>query len=76
MPKAVRDELNLQPGNTPDFASEAERLTLRLSRPHSRRKHGGWVFRTGQHISAASTDEALLDIREQRGRNINVPTAT
>jgi len=71
IPKTLRDELQLEPGDTLELESEGESMTLRPVRSVSplRKEHGVWVFRGNKKLSAAATDEALRDLREERDRN-------
>jgi AbrB family looped-hinge helix DNA binding protein len=71
IPKLLRDELQLEPGDTLELESEGESMTLRPLRAVSplRKEHGVWVFRGNKKLSAAATDEVLLDLREERDRN-------
>lgn len=68
IPKTLRDQLHLDPGDTLEVESEGEHVTLRPLRSVSplRKEHGVWVFRSGKTISAAATDKVLRDLREQR----------
>jgi AbrB family looped-hinge helix DNA binding protein len=70
IPKNLRDELHLEPGDTLELESEGEKVTLRPVRATTplRKERGVWVFRSGKELSAADTDKALRDIREQRDR--------
>ena len=70
IPKPLRDELRLEPGDTLELESEGERVMLRPVRSATplRKERGVWVFRTGQKLTAAITDKALNEIREGRGR--------
>lgn len=70
LPKTLRDELHLGPGDTLDLMVEGERVMLRPRRavPPLQRERGVWVFRIGEPITAAETREALRSIREQRAR--------
>ena len=70
IPKNLRDELRLEPGDKLELESEGERVTLRPVRATSplRKERGVWVFRSGSKISAADTDKAIRAIREQRDR--------
>lgn len=70
LPKALRDELNLSPGDTLDLTLEGEQVTLRPRRvtPPLRKERGIWVFRTGEPLSAGETRETIRGIREQRAR--------
>jgi len=71
IPKSVRDELQLTAGDALELESEGERVTLRPLRSASplRKEHGIWVFRGNRKLSAAATDKALRDIRDQRNRD-------
>ena len=68
LPKKVRDELRLEPGDTLQLVSDGEQLTLRPSRSASRlrTKQGIWVLSVGTPILAAETDRVLDDIRQGR----------
>ena len=70
IPKTVRDELNLEPGDTLALDSKGDQLTLRAVRPASRlrKKKGVWVLSTGRKITLADTNKVLQDIREHRDR--------
>jgi AbrB family looped-hinge helix DNA binding protein len=70
IPKTLRDELHLEPGDTLELESEGERVTLRAMPSGSllRKEHGVWVFRSGKKLSAVVADKALRDIRERRDR--------
>ncbi len=68
LPKPLRKELDLGPGDSLELESKGERITLRPLRgstPLTKEK-GVWVFRTGQPLAASVTDELLQQIREQR----------
>ncbi|MGA3212235.1 MAG: AbrB/MazE/SpoVT family DNA-binding domain-containing protein [Terriglobales bacterium] len=71
IPKILRDELRLEPGDTLSLESEGERVTLLPVRSSSplRKERGVWVFRSGRKISAAETERTLREIREQRDRS-------
>ena len=70
LPKGVRDELHLSPGDTLDFSIQGDEVRLRPRRNSSplQKERGIWVLRTGEPLSARETDEVLRDIREQRVR--------
>jgi AbrB family looped-hinge helix DNA binding protein len=71
LPKTLRDELHLAPGDTLDLRLEGEQVTLRPRRaaPPLQKERGVWVYRTGQPLTAAETLETLRNIREQRARH-------
>jgi AbrB family looped-hinge helix DNA binding protein len=68
LPKPVRDELQLAAGDSLELESSEDRIVLRPVRATAglRKKQGIWVFRTGQPISAASVNETIRQIREER----------
>ncbi|MDP8980977.1 MAG: AbrB/MazE/SpoVT family DNA-binding domain-containing protein [Acidobacteriota bacterium] len=70
IPKTLRDELRLEPGDTLELESEGENVTLRPVRSSSplRKDRGIWVFGTGKRIPAAVTDKVVSDTRAQRDR--------
>ena len=70
IPKTVRDELRLAPGDTLALESDGERVLLRPVRSASplRKEQGIWVFRSGRKLPAAETDLALESLREERDR--------
>jgi AbrB family looped-hinge helix DNA binding protein len=71
IPKPVREELNLEPGDSLEMESAGEQITLRPVRGTAplKKEHGVWVFHSGQALSASSTDEVLQQIREERDLN-------
>jgi AbrB family looped-hinge helix DNA binding protein len=70
IPKAVRDELRLGPGDRLDLELEGDHVVLRPARSGTsmRKENGVWVFRSGREISAAETERALHDLRQARDR--------
>jgi AbrB family looped-hinge helix DNA binding protein len=70
LPKGIRDELHLSPGDTLDFSVRGDEVTLRPRRSCTplQKERGIWVLRTGKPLSARETDEVLRDIRGQRIR--------
>ena len=70
LPKALRDELHLAPGDSLDLTVEGEQVTLRPRRttPPLQKERGVWVFRVGEPLTAAETRAALRNIRERRWR--------
>ena len=72
LPKLLRDELGLAPGDTLALESDGERVTLRPVRSNSalRKEEGVWVFRSERKISAGETDRVLDAMREERARAV------
>ncbi len=70
IPKPLRDELELEPGDALELESAGDRITLRPVRAvvPLTKEQGVWVFRTGQPLAAAVTDEVLREVREGRDR--------
>ncbi len=68
IPKPVREQLRLEPGDALEMESAGERITLRPMRGTGplTKEHGVWVFRTGKPLPASTTDELLQRIREER----------
>jgi len=70
LPKSLRDELNLSPGDTLDVTVQGDEVTLRPRRAATplQKERGIWVFRTGKPLSEAETQKTLRNLRAQRSR--------
>jgi AbrB family looped-hinge helix DNA binding protein len=70
LPKALRDELRLSPGDILDLTVKGDEVTLRPRRGATplQKERGVWVFRTGEPLTAGETEETLRHIRSQRQR--------
>jgi AbrB family looped-hinge helix DNA binding protein len=70
LPKRVRDQLHLSPGDTFDLTVQGDDVTLRPRRSSSplQKERGIWVFRTGEPLTNRETDETLRNIRALRHR--------
>jgi len=68
IPKGLRDELHLRPGDELDLATAGEEITLRPVRetPPMTKEQGVWVFRIGKPLPASTTDETLRTLRDER----------
>ncbi len=68
IPKPLRAELHLEPGDALEIESTGEQITLRPVRGTGplTKEHGVWVFQTGQPLAACATDEMLQQIRQER----------
>lgn len=68
IPKPLREELHLKPGDTLEIESVGEQLTLRPVRATGplTQEHGVWVFHSGHPLSASATNDMLQQIREER----------
>lgn len=68
IPKPLREELHIEPGDALEMESAGEQITLRPVRGSGPlvKEHGVWVFHTGQPLPASATDDMLRQIREER----------
>ncbi|MGA8027101.1 MAG: AbrB/MazE/SpoVT family DNA-binding domain-containing protein [Bryobacteraceae bacterium] len=68
IPKPLREELHLEPGDTLEMESAGEQITLRPVRGTGPliKEHGVWVFHSGQPLPASATDAMLHQIRDDR----------
>ena len=70
LPKSLRDELHLFPGDTLDLTVHGEEIILRPRRSSTplQEKDGIWVFSAGKPMASDETAEALRQVRAQRDR--------
>ena len=63
LPKKVRDELRLEPGDTLELEWDGACVMLHPVRSSSplHKKRGVWVYRSGRKLPAAVTDKVLAD---------------
>jgi len=68
IPKPLREELHLEPGDSLEMESAGEQITLRPVRGTGplTKEHGVWVFHAGRALPASATDEMLQEIRQER----------
>ena len=68
VPKTLRDELHLSPGDTLDLTVEGDEIILRPRRSATalEKERGVWVLRTGKPLTEAETRQALQNLRGQR----------
>jgi AbrB family looped-hinge helix DNA binding protein len=71
LPKLVRDKLQLSAGDSLELESSEGQIVLRPVRgtAQMRMRDGIWVFRTGQPISAASVNETIQQVRNERAES-------
>ncbi len=71
LPKPVRDELQLSPGDSLELESSEDQIVLRPVRGSGplRKKRGVWVFRTGQPLSLERVNETIAEVRRERDRD-------
>jgi len=72
LPKSVRDELQLGPGDTLELESSEDRVILRPTRGNGRmrKKHGVWVLHGGAPISPETVRRTIERVRTERERRI------
>lgn len=75
LPKPLRDELDLEAGDTLELESAGEKITLRPVRAVAplAKERGVWVLRAGQPLSADVTADVLRQVREKRDQQ-NLPS--
>jgi AbrB family looped-hinge helix DNA binding protein len=68
LPKPVRDELQLNPGDSLEVESSEECIILRPARAHGRiyKKQGVWVMHGGAPLSQDVVDKTIRQIRRER----------
>jgi AbrB family looped-hinge helix DNA binding protein len=74
IPKMVRDELHLEPGDALELESIGEQITLRPVRATGAlsNEQGVWVFYSGTPLSNEEANEFLQETRRDRDRdNLN-----
>jgi len=74
LPKPLRDELQLSPGDALQLDSAGEEITLRPVRGVSplRKKRGVWVFNRGQPLANSPVNETVRRVRRERDdRNLS-----
>jgi len=71
IPKTMRDELELTPGDVLELDRVGEEIKLRPIRGTAqlRKKRGVLVFRTGEPLSAEVADSVLEQIRKERDKS-------
>jgi AbrB family looped-hinge helix DNA binding protein len=71
IPKPLREELDLAPGDTLELETAGKSITLRPTHgtvPLSKEK-GVWVFRTGHPLPSSVADDLLGRIRTERDQH-------
>jgi AbrB family looped-hinge helix DNA binding protein len=70
LPKLVRDELQLAPGDSLEVDFSEERIVLRPARGKGqmKRESGVWVFDSGEALSEETVRKTMRRVRDQRSR--------
>jgi AbrB family looped-hinge helix DNA binding protein len=70
LPKPVRDELQLSPGDSLEIESSEERIVLRPARARGQMKKeaGVWVYDSGEALSPETIRNTMRKVRDQRQR--------
>ncbi|HUY14772.1 MAG TPA: AbrB/MazE/SpoVT family DNA-binding domain-containing protein [Terriglobia bacterium] len=68
LPKALRENLQLEPGDPLEAEANGEEITLRPVRGNAllRKKRGIWVYRAGEPLGSATVEETLRQVRRER----------
>jgi AbrB family looped-hinge helix DNA binding protein len=68
LPKPMRDELQLETGDSLELESSDDRIVLRPVRGSMplRKKQGIWVFRASEPLSAKTVDDVFKRVRRER----------
>jgi AbrB family looped-hinge helix DNA binding protein len=76
LPKPVRDQLHLEPGESLEIETFQDHIILRPVRGSSpmRKKEGIWVFRTGEPLAASVVEATARKVREEREKEVSGPT--
>jgi AbrB family looped-hinge helix DNA binding protein len=70
LPKALRNELRLSPGDSLELTVTGDEVTMRPTATARalQKERGIWVFRLGEPLTEAEAQETLNTIRAQRLR--------
>lgn len=70
LPKPLREELDLAPGDVLEAESSGQKIVLRPIRVMAplQKERGVWVYRTGQKLPATVINHTIRQVREERDR--------
>jgi AbrB family looped-hinge helix DNA binding protein len=68
LPKPMRDELQLGPGEALEVENQGEEITLRPVRGNAplRKKDGIWVYRAGEPLAESVVEDTRRQVRRER----------
>jgi AbrB family looped-hinge helix DNA binding protein len=68
LPKPIRQELRIEPGDTFEVETQGDEIKLRPVRRQAKvwKKRGIWVFSTGERVTAEAVDKIIQDLRNER----------
>jgi len=71
LPKPLRDELQLSPGDALEVESRGEEITLRPIRGNAplRKKNGIWVYRAGEPLAESVVEDTRRKVRRERDQD-------
>jgi AbrB family looped-hinge helix DNA binding protein len=72
LPKPLRDELQLQAGDTLELESTGNEIILRpaANTGQMRKEHGVWVFHSGEPLTPEMVEKTAREVQEERDRRI------
>jgi AbrB family looped-hinge helix DNA binding protein len=72
LPKQVRDQLQIEPGESLELETCEDHIVLRPARQKSSayKKKGIWVFRAAGPLKGSVVDETIRKVRRERERQI------
>jgi AbrB family looped-hinge helix DNA binding protein len=72
LPKPVREELQLAPGDSLELESSEDQIILRPARGNGRmyKKQGVWVFHAGVPLTTETVNRTVRRVRLERERQI------
>ena len=72
LPKPVRDELQLEPGDTLDLETCGDQITLKPARGcgRLRKKQGLWVFHSDEPLTEEIVERTAQEIRRERDERL------
>jgi AbrB family looped-hinge helix DNA binding protein len=72
IPKKLRDELHMAPGDAFELESTDEKIVLKPVREEATmfKKDGMWVIKTGKPLTVEDVNAVIESVREERHRQI------